>query len=171
MRYSILSFIAIQTFASQVLKLAAANPLDFHSWDSRARAYGLPYYSRDSNIVDRDGKHVQLHGVNWAGHQEAMIPEGLQYNSIENITSMIHSLGFNVVRVTFATEMVDDLYDNNMKDITIAESLTRALGATNGTRVFNQILQHNPQFTNETTRLEVSTGAPSSILGCVPHAK
>lgn len=80
MQYSVISLIATQTVASQVLQLAAANPLDLHSWDSRARAYGLPYYSRDASILDRDGKHVQLHGVNWAGHQEAMIPEGLQYN-------------------------------------------------------------------------------------------
>lgn len=83
---------------------------------------------------------------------------------------MIHSLGFNVVRVTFATEMIDDLYDNDMKDITISESLTRALGTTNGTRVLNQILQHNPQFTNETTRLEVRANSSILTVKCMSHA-
>lgn len=116
---------------------------------------GLPYHSEGRDIIDSSGSPVTLTGVNWAGHQEAMIPEGLQYNSIRNITTMVKDLGFSVVRLTFATEMIDDLYDNDMKDTTIAESLDNALGEANGTKILDQILEHNPNFSERTTRLEV----------------
>lgn len=116
---------------------------------------GLPYHSEGRDIIDRSGSAVTLTGLNWAAHQEAMIPEGLQYNSIRNITTMVKELGFSIVRLTFATEMIDNIYDNDMEDITIADSLTGALGEANGTKILNQILEHNPEFSETTTRLEV----------------
>lgn len=81
------------------------------------------------------------------------IPEGLQYQSIESIVSMIKSLGMNVVRLTYAIEMVDDIFSN--KDSTLSAALDNALGSVNGSIVLQQILSHNPSFTASTTRLEV----------------
>lgn len=83
-----------------------------------------------------------------------MLPEGLQYSSVANIVSKIKELGMNVIRLTYAIEMIDDIYSNNPNS-SLQGTLMNALGATNGTKVLKQILHHNPQFTASTTRLEV----------------
>lgn len=93
-------------------------------------------------------------GINWPGAADTMLPEGLQYNSIANITSMIKSLGMNVVRLTYAIEMVDDIVSDNPNS-SLQNTLSNALGPTNGSIVLQQILEHNPSFTANTTRLEV----------------
>lgn len=66
---------------------------------------------------------------------------------------MIKSLGMNVVRLTYAIEMVDDIFSN--KNSTLSAALDNALGSVNGSIVLQQILSHNPSFTASTTRLEV----------------
>lgn len=83
-----------------------------------------------------------------------MLPEGLQYNSVEGIVSLIKSLDMNVVRLTFAIEMVDDIYSNS-PDQSLKATLVKALGEANGTTILDQILKQNPDFTPEMTRLEV----------------
>jgi hypothetical protein len=84
-----------------------------------------------------------------------MIPEGLQYASIASIVSKVKSLKMNVVRLTFAIEMIDNIKDNG-GDVTIQNAFNKALGTTNGTRVFQQVIKNNPQFNGRTTRLQVS---------------
>ncbi|KAL4762263.1 cellulase family protein [Aspergillus foveolatus] len=105
-------------------------------------------------ILDSTGARVTFAGVNWPGAGEAMIPEGLQYASIASTISKIKSIGMNVIRLTFPIELVDDIYAND-GDITVLDSLINALGVTNGTDVFNQIVTNNPSITNTTTRLQV----------------
>jgi hypothetical protein len=81
-------------------------------------------------------------GVNWPGAADAMISEGLQYQSIATIVSQIKSLGMNVIRLTYAIEMIDGIYaggDNTMKS-----SLIKALGSTNGNAIFNRVISHDP---------------------------
>ena len=82
-----------------------------------------------------------------------MIPEGLQYQSIATIVSKIKSLGMNVIRLTYAIEMVDDIIAGT--DSSLSGSLNRALGSANGSVVLQQILRNNPTFSASTTRLEV----------------
>ena len=115
----------------------------------------LPLSSHDRWIVDANGNHVPIVGINWPGAADTMLPEGLQYSSIECIVQKISDTGFNAVRLTFAIEMVDDILDNG-GDVTLSDTLTTALGQTNGTIILGQILANNPQFTAETTRLQVS---------------
>lgn len=88
-----------------------------------------------------------------------MLPEGLQYQSIDTIVSKIKELGMNVIRLTFAIEMIDDILDNG-GDVAILDSLINALGETNGTAVFGEIITNNPQFSENTTRLEVPMLTP-----------
>jgi hypothetical protein len=83
-----------------------------------------------------------------------MIPEGLQHASIKDIVSWFPRLGLNAVRLTYAIEMVDDIYSNSTNQ-TLERSVINALGQTNGTVVLDQILAHNPQFSKNTTRLQV----------------
>lgn len=83
-----------------------------------------------------------------------MVPEGLQYASVESIADKIASLGMNVIRLAWATEMIDDIYTTG-HDIDLKTSFVRALGEANGTEVYHEVLAHNPHFNSETTRLQV----------------
>lgn len=85
-----------------------------------------------------------------------MLPEGLGYQSIASIVQKISETGFNVVRLTFAIEMVDDILDNG-GDVTLNQTLINALGQENGTIILGDILNNNPQFTANTTRLQVQS--------------
>lgn len=104
-------------------------------------------------IVNNEGQSLKLAGVNWPAHLEAMVPEGLQYQSVANIVSQIKTLGMNVVRLTWATEMVDQIVDSG-HDVQLLSSLVSALGTENGTLIFRNIIAHNPFLANA-TRLEV----------------
>jgi hypothetical protein len=97
---------------------------------------------------------VPIVGINWPGAADTMLPEGLQYQSIANIVEKISQTGFNTVRLTFAIEMVDDILDNG-GDVSLNDTLVNALGVENGTVILGDILNNNPQFTAETTRLQV----------------
>jgi hypothetical protein len=114
----------------------------------------LPLSTSDRWIVDIDGNHVPYVGINWAGAADTMLPEGLQWQSISDIVAKITELNLNVVRLTFAIEMVDNILDDG-GDVTIQDTLTTALGEANGTTALGHILAHNPQFSANTTRLQV----------------
>jgi hypothetical protein len=88
-------------------------------------------------------------------YSSTLLPEGLNYQSVASIVGKISRTGFNVVRLTFAIEMVDDILDNG-GDVSLNSTLTNALGQQNGTAVLGNIISNNPQFTAETTRLQVS---------------
>lgn len=114
-----------------------------------------PFVTSGQWIEDSAGANFTYVGVNWPGAGEVMIPEGLQYQSIASIAEKIKSLNMNVVRLTFAIELVDDIEDNG-GDVTIRDAFQKALGEANGTAVYEQVIKNNPQFDNSTTRLEVS---------------
>ena len=116
----------------------------------------LPFSSSDRWIVDAENNHVPYVGINWPGAADTMLPEGLSKQSIQNIVNIISKTGFNAVRLTFAIEMVDDILDNG-GDVSLNNTLVNALGQANGTTVLESILTNNPQFTAETTRLQVRT--------------
>merc|ERR1719400_1985239 len=61
-------------------------------------------------VVDSLGDRVKLACVNWYGaHMEGHVVNGLDRQSIENISNTIASLGFNCVRLPFSLEQ---FYDN-----------------------------------------------------------
>lgn len=126
-----------------------------------------PFYASGRWVADTSGAKVTQVGVNWPGHGEVMIPEGLQHQSIPAIVSKTKSLGMNAIRLTYATEMIDQIYDNGREDITIETALINALGRENGTQVLDSIIKNNPAFSPTTTRLEVWTEnkrAPGIVL-------
>jgi hypothetical protein len=113
-----------------------------------------PFVTEGQWVHDSTGENFTYVGVNWPGAGEVMIPEGLQYQSIASIASKIKSLNMNVVRLTFAIELIDDIKDNG-GDVTIQNAFKKALGDTNGTAVYQQVIKNNPQFDSSTTRLQV----------------
>ncbi|KAF2007165.1 glycoside hydrolase family 5 protein [Amniculicola lignicola CBS 123094] len=137
------------TFGLLVGSIASALP----SSDVKKRKLGLPYSTISKDIIDRDGNPVLFVGSNWPGHQETMLPEGLQHASVKDIVSWIRKFGLNSIRLTFAIEMIDD-YLSNSPNQTLERTILNPLG-DNGTSVLADILKHNPQFTKETTRLEI----------------
>ncbi|WQF87077.1 Putative glycoside hydrolase, family 5, glycoside hydrolase superfamily [Colletotrichum destructivum] len=121
---------------------------------SRRDLQPLPLSVHDRYIVDSKNATVAMVGVNWAGHERAMIPEGLQYQSVEHIVRRIAETGFNSVRLTFASEMVDDIVERG-GDVSLKTTLQNALGPENGTAVMAQIIKNNPAFGEGTRRLEI----------------
>lgn len=112
-----------------------------------------PFHTEKQWVVDSTGANFTYVGVNWPGAGEVMIPEGLQYQSIQSIVSKIKSLKMNVVRLTFAIEMIDDIKDRG-GDVTIQKAFQKALGS-NGDAAYQKVIKNNPQFGPTTTRLQV----------------
>jgi hypothetical protein len=121
---------------------------------ARATWPDLPFTASGRDIVSSSGSKIVYAGVNWPGAADTMLPEGLQYNSVAGIVSLIKSLDMNIVRLTFAIEMIDDIYDDSSNQ-TLQTTLVKALGQANGTTILDQILEQNPDFTSDMTRLEV----------------
>jgi hypothetical protein len=84
-----------------------------------------------------------------------MIPEGLEWASADEILDDIASVGFNYIRMGYAIEMIDQVYDRNGKDVPLEVALINALGYINGTKVTNEIIERNPGWTRQTTRFEI----------------
>lgn len=129
--------------------LATATPVCYAAWPD------LPFNVSGRDIISASGDKVVFAGVNWPGAADTMLPEGLQYNSIANIAGFVKSAGMNVVRLTFAIEMIDDYFNDSPKQ-SLQATLNNALGEANGSTVLERILSNNPQFTAESTRLDVS---------------
>ncbi|KAH7396419.1 glycoside hydrolase superfamily [Pyrenochaeta sp. MPI-SDFR-AT-0127] len=114
-----------------------------------------PYSTRGRDIVDSRGEKVTWAGVNWPMSGETMIPEGLEWASAEEILDDIAGVGFNYIRMGYAIEMIDQVYDRNGSDVPLEVALINALGYVNGTKVTNEIIARNPGWTTQTTRFEI----------------
>lgn len=138
---------------------AAAAP----SWQPQERAVwpNGPFVTSGRDIHDASGANVTYAGANWPGAADVMIPEGLQYQSVATIVAKLKSIGMNAIRLTYAIEMIDQIYENNGVDVPIQTAFINALGSTNGTKVFNGVLAKNPSFSASTTRLQVSCSGKS----------
>lgn len=84
--------------------------------------YSLPLSTSGRWIVDSTSwQRVKLHCVNWAAHMPAVLAEGLDKQPLDGIAARIAGLGFNCVRLTWATYLfTKERYDN----LTISESLS-----------------------------------------------
>lgn len=142
-----LSLLAIASYAISCIN---ASPVKRASWPNG------PFYTEGEKILDQSGNSIKYAGVNWPGHGETMVPEGLQYQSISKIVAEMKSIGINAIRLTYAIQMIDQIYENDGTDVTLQTAFTEGLGETNGTIILNKVLANNPSFTAETTRLEAS---------------
>lgn len=60
--------------------------------------YG-PFSTRGRDIVNTRGEIITWAGVNWPLSLETMIPEGLEWVSVEDILDNVASVGFNFIRM------------------------------------------------------------------------
>jgi hypothetical protein len=133
-------------------------------------AVKLPLSTSGRWFLDGDGNKFTYIGVNWPGHMETMIPEGLSHQSIATITSKIKDLGMNSIRLTYATEMIDDIV-NRKGDTTVRQSFIKTFGERNGLATFDKIMAKNPNINETTTRLQVfdAVAAECSKQGIIIH--
>ena len=109
-----------------------------------------PFHTHKSQVLNAKGQPVRLMGTNWPGHGESMIPEGLQYQSVEHIVGLFSQAGFNAIRHPYAIQMIDQ-----GSNVTLQQAMTWALGIQNGTKIMHDIIRNNPTFTPETTRFDI----------------
>lgn len=140
--------------ATALLDLADASPREAELQPRQDVWPYTPFKTSGRDIIDTRGHKVVYAGINWPGAADVMIPEGLQYQSISTIVTKIKDLGMNVIRLTYAIEMIDDIL-NSTADSTLSGALTKALGPENATIILKQILTNNPDLSAETTRLQV----------------
>lgn len=92
-------------------------------------------------VEESSGKRVKLHCVNWSGHLNAMLGEGLNIIALKDVVAQMKGLGFNCVRYTWATHMFTRYATHKVGDK--LDSL-KLHGVRLGLRV------HNPSMENIT---------------------
>ncbi|CAI9094205.1 OLC1v1029899C1 [Oldenlandia corymbosa var. corymbosa] len=100
-------------------------------------SYAVPLSTRSRWIVDHEtGKRVKLACANWEGHVQ-MLPEGLNKQPLYHIAREISLMGFNCVRLTYATYMF-----THHADVTVAKNLEN----NNLTSALQGVKKHNPHL-------------------------
>ncbi|ORY64183.1 glycoside hydrolase superfamily [Pseudomassariella vexata] len=125
--------------------------------------YG-PLKTQGRHIVNARGDVISWAGVNWPMSGESMIPEGLEWASVDDILDMIQSVGFNFIRMGYAIQMVDEIYDRNGEDVPLDVAMIMAVGYENGTKITNEIISKNPGWTAQTTRFEIWSDIADAAL-------
>ncbi|KAB5557965.1 glycoside hydrolase family 5 protein [Coniochaeta sp. 2T2.1] len=111
----------------------------------------LPLHTSSRWILDSTNKRVKLRCVNWAGHLETHIPEGLHKQSIASLADWISSQGFNCVRLTYS---IDHALNPDLK---VSDAFAAAAAASGASRdalmgLYQQAVGKNPFLANATTR-------------------
>jgi endoglucanase len=70
-----------------------------------AQKLNVPLFSSGRWILDSNDQRVKLRCINWPGHMETNIPEGLHRQTIDYIADWIATEGFNCARLTFSIDM------------------------------------------------------------------
>lgn len=120
---------------------------------STASALTLPLSSTSRWIVDATGKRVKLRCVNWAGHLEANLPEGLNKQPLTKVADWIKTQGFNCVRLTYSTEMALNMH------VTVEDSFRAA--ATSANVPLNDMLAAYTAASTHNPFLVAASGAPA----------
>ena len=125
-----------------------------------------PLSTSDRWIVDTNGDRFKLRCVNWAGHLEPGIPEGLNKKPVDDIASWIANNGFNCVRLTYSIDMA------LAQDTSVSDSFTQAAASSGADTTalqgqYSAAVTQNP-FLSNATRIStfetvISTLASHSI--------
>ncbi|KAK4106907.1 glycoside hydrolase family 5 protein [Parathielavia hyrcaniae] len=123
----------------------------------------LPLHSSSRWILDADNNRVKLRCVNWAGHMETNVPEGLQHQSIDFIVDWIAAQNFTCVRLTYSTDHALN------PDLPVAASFAAAardagVPAADMTALYSRVVARNPWITPATTTRDVYAAAVDKLF-------
>lgn len=139
---------AIGNTTNTAAAAAAAQPQQ-----QQAQQIQLPLHTQSRWIMDAGNTRVKMRCINWAGHGEANVPEGLHTASVASIADFVRDQGFNCVRLTYS---IDHALDPH---VPVADSFKGA-AAYSGIAVetldglYAQVAQKNPDLA-QGTRQEV----------------
>jgi hypothetical protein len=96
---SLLSFSSAHTLAARGVEDFSNSLFPRTQTDGASEwPYG-PFKTQGRDIVNSRGDVVTFAGINWPGSGETMIPEGLEFASLDDIMSGIKDVGFNFIRL------------------------------------------------------------------------
>ncbi|KAK7949664.1 cellulase family protein [Apiospora saccharicola] len=116
---------------------------------AQAQQIQLPLHTQSRWIMDASNTRVKMRCINWAGHGEANVPEGLHQAPLESIADFVRDQGFNCVRLTYS---IDHALDPH---VPVRDSF-RAASAYSGVAVetldglYAQVATHNPDLAGGT---------------------
>ncbi|KAJ2926136.1 hypothetical protein H1R20_g10952, partial [Candolleomyces eurysporus] len=97
------------------------------------------------------GQRVKLRCANWAGHQEASIPEGLQHQPVANIAQWLSTNRFNCVRLTFSIDMALNP-NQRVSDSFTAAASAAGVSTSSMQNLYTQAVSKNSWLSSATTR-------------------
>jgi endoglucanase len=112
-------------------------------------AQQLPLHTQSRWIMDSTGARVKFRCINWMGHGEVNIPEGLNKQPVATIADFIADHGFNCVRLTYS---IDHALNPT---VSVQDSFTAAAAAS-GVAVdvmdgmYAGVVAQNPDIANGT---------------------
>ncbi|OIW33711.1 glycoside hydrolase family 5 protein [Coniochaeta ligniaria NRRL 30616] len=115
------------------------------------QSQALPLHTSSRWILDANNTRVKLRCINWAGHMETHVPEGLHKQSIDFLADWIAQQGFNCVRLTYS---IDHALNPDLKVCDAFAAAAAASGASRDALVglYNQAVAKNPFLATATTR-------------------
>lgn len=119
--------------------------------NSAFAATNVPLSTTGRWIVDAGGERVKLRCVNWAGHMETHLPEGLHKQSISYLADWIAGQGFNCVRLTYSIDWARN------PTLAVADAFREAapaaqVSAESMLGLYTQAVEKNPFLQNATTQ-------------------
>lgn len=124
----------------------------------------LPLYSSSRWILDSNNTRIKLRCVNWAGHLEPNIPEGLNHQPLDAIVGWIASQGFNCVRLTYSTDLALTGHKTLVSDSFASAAREWSRPSLYDPLFTNDILRHNPWIDpSSTTTLSVFSAVISKL--------
>ncbi|KAK3944243.1 glycoside hydrolase superfamily [Diplogelasinospora grovesii] len=110
----------------------------------------LPLKSSSRWILDANDRRVKMRCVNWAGHMEANVPEGLHKQSIDDLAGWIAAAGFNCVRLTYS---IDHALNPGLKvsDSFAAAAAAAGVPAQSMQSLFASAVDKNPFLADNAT--------------------
>ncbi|KAK4200539.1 glycoside hydrolase superfamily [Triangularia verruculosa] len=150
------------TLITGISALPNPNPLPQDPTPSPAAAPVLPLSSSSRWILDGNNKRIKLRCLNWAGHLETNVPEGLHRQPLEYITSWIASNNFNCVRLTFSSDLTFSGPTTPVHSSFTTVSQQQSKPALIN-EIYPGIISKNPWITANTTTLDVFAKVVDSL--------
>lgn len=120
------------------------------------------YHTEGTRIVDPAGNPFRIKAVSWYGLESNFAPLGLYALSLDDILSQVQSLGFNTLRMTWSSEMLDA----RSKPMSINGNVNPDLAMlTTPLQILDEVVHRAPRFGLKVilSRHQSSAGHPDDL--------